>query len=254
MESSGVLISDAADYEYLRAALQRIDISVPGRTEGRTTKHVEILTICHLLSTLANDGRIVYPLSLHHEDKPDFLVHFGDAQIGVEITEAIPQNFAAYRATAASVDHAIIDPGLFRPGSPKKRTKEKMLELLSQDRLSSPPWVGDSMEREWADQMLSAVNKKLERLAKHEFRKFERNWLSVYDNLPQIGVRLEDAIGFLRPLLQDRWQCSPAFDTLFIEQGQVVIRITANDSEQLALNDLWRLPETSPNPSDGPSP
>lgn len=236
------LISGAIDREELCVELQRIKIRVPPRTEGRETEHTEIWTICRLLATMANCDRILYPLTLHHRDKPDFFVRTGDTEIGVEITEAVHENLARYQALAAKeFPSAFLDLGLsyFRPGA-RKMSREKMRELLHQNRLTSEGWVGDSAEREWADFMLGVVDDKLERLTQVDFHKFDRNWLSVYDNLHKPNIDLGKAIGFLRPLLQDHWQRSPGFDALFIEHDSIVACITANDAEHLGLNNLWR--------------
>src|SRR3989344_3455149 len=78
----------------LVSALQKIDIRVPGRTEGRTKEHTERYAVAHLLNTLLKSHRIQYPFSLAHRDRPDFLLSMGDHQIGIEHTEAVPQNEA----------------------------------------------------------------------------------------------------------------------------------------------------------------
>jgi hypothetical protein len=65
-----------------------MDISVPARTEGRTTRHTETWTIARLLATLA----------AYHRDKPDIALTSGGLEIGIEITEAISTQYAAYQA------------------------------------------------------------------------------------------------------------------------------------------------------------
>jgi hypothetical protein len=83
------------------------------------------------------------------------------------------------------------------------------------------------------------VDTKLRKLARADFRKFDQNWLSIYDNLPMPNINLAEAIGLLRPLLEDRWSGTSFFDTLFVEHGPVIARVTAKGSQHLVLKDLW---------------
>ena len=114
-----------------------------------------------------------------------------------------------------------------------------MRHLLKLQAVSLGGWVGDRPEQEWARFVQRLVETKLAKLARPEFQKFGQNWLSVYDNLPLPNVHLGDAIRILRILLEDCWSCEPAFDTLFIERGPVIAKITARESEHLMVEDLW---------------
>jgi hypothetical protein len=99
-KSSYELLVEAADNDALCAALCGVDISVPARTAGRTTRHTETWTISRLLATLATAGRLSYPLSAHYRDRPDFVLTSAGIETSVEITEAISQQYAAYCALA----------------------------------------------------------------------------------------------------------------------------------------------------------
>ena len=109
-----IAISSAADTDELFAALRSIDISVPLRTEGRTTHHAEVWTVCRLLSTLAQAQRLSFPMSLRHRDRPDFLIAAGATKVGVEVTEAISEQYAAYSALAErEFPDTLLEPGIF---------------------------------------------------------------------------------------------------------------------------------------------
>ena len=218
--------------------LSGIDLSVPGRTEGRTTDHVETWTTCRLLSTLAAAGLLTFPVSATSRDRPDLWIRDGEKTIGVEITEAISRQYAAYCALAEREFPGVFrEPAHFRWNSPE-RTVEEMRVLLRQTQLTSNGWVGDHPEREWALFMQSVVDSKLRKLVRPDFAKFAQNWLAIYDNLPMPNIYLSDAIGFLRPLIEECWSRVPRFDTLFIEHGPVIARITAGGSDHLILKDL----------------
>ena len=49
--------------KYLRA----IDISVPGRTEGRTKEQCETYSMCRLLSSIAGVGYLHFPLKIKND-------------------------------------------------------------------------------------------------------------------------------------------------------------------------------------------
>ena len=153
-------IGPVADSALLRSALQSIDITVPLRTEGRKTGHTERWIICRLLSTLDKEQRLRFPLSVRHRDKPDFAVVHDSFNVGVEATEAISQQYAAYSALAErEFPDVLLEPGHFRWGSPK-RSPDEMRELLGRGRLTASPWVGDRPEREWAQYMETVVSQR----------------------------------------------------------------------------------------------
>lgn len=229
----------ATSAEELWAELKRMDISVPARTDGRTTHHTETRTICRLLSTLAKVEPLCFPLIVAHRDKPDFLIDAGSRKAGIEITEAISQQFADFCALAErEFPDALLEPAHFRWDAPS-RTIEEMRALLRHSQLTSDGWAGDRPEQEWARFILSAVDSKLAKLARPDFDKFDENWLSIYDNLPLPNIDLDKAITLLRPLLQDRWSRTPSFHTVFVEHGAVIAKITASGSENFVLNDIW---------------
>ena len=81
-------IKIATSKENLLSILSSLDMSVPPIGMGRTKEHVERWSICKLLSTLANQNQLTYPLQLIHNDRPDFLIKFTNERVGIEFTEA----------------------------------------------------------------------------------------------------------------------------------------------------------------------
>ena len=178
-----IQISNATNSAELLEALRAINISVPARVDGRTTDHVETWTGTRLMSTLAMAGRLQFPLSVTHRDRPDILIRLGEAEIGLEITEAISQQYAAYSALAErEFPDVFLEPAHFRWGSPEM-TVDQMRQLLRKDRMTSSGWVGDRPEIEWGLFIHSVVDNKLAKLAQAGFAKFGKNWLAIYDNL-----------------------------------------------------------------------
>jgi hypothetical protein len=237
-------LTDVQSDADLLSVLGEIDIGVPARTDGRKTYHTETYIACRLLSTLTASNRLTFPLSVSQRDppndRPDVLMHTGNARLGIEITEAIPNRFAALCAFAEKEFPGHWLPiDLFRRDS-EVLSKDEMRALLRADARTVGGWVGDAPEREWALFMKGVVESKLTKLAQDGFEKADQNWLSIYDNLPLPNVHLVRAIEMLTPLLKEVWAAVPKFDALFIEHGPVIARIAAEDTEYLDIKNLWQ--------------
>jgi hypothetical protein len=233
-------IANIGNVHELLSILGQIDITVPLRTEGRRTEHTETWTVSRLLATLAETDDLVFPLSLNRRDRPDCLMTAGSKRIGIEITEATSQQYAAYCALAErEFPDVLLQPDHFRWNMPEMSIDE-MRGLLRQSQMTSSPWVGDRPEQEWALFIQSVVDVKLKKLAKPEFAKFDENWLAIYDNLHLPNVDLGKAVGYLLPLLKERWTTIPGFSAIYIEHGNVIAHVTSEGSKHLLLNDIWK--------------
>lgn len=236
-------LTDIQNSSDLMSALRGIDIAVPARIDGRKTHHTETYTACRLLSTLAEAKELTFPLSVSRRDRPDIVMRTGNAQVGIEITEAIPKWFAALCALAEKEfpDHEL--PVDLFPWDVETLSKDEMRDLLHKDTRSANGWIGITPEEKWASFISGIVKSKLRKLAENGFQLFDENWLAIYDNLPLPHVDLTYAIGLLKPLLADLWAPDPAaFDGLFIERGPVIAKITASASEHFVIRELWHEP------------
>lgn len=232
-------IQAAANAEDLLRKLKDVDTSVPARTDGRTTLQTETRTICRLLSTLCARNVLTFPVSLQHGDRPDFTLSEAFNVAGIEITEAIPRQYAAYCALAErEFPNAILEPSHFRLGTPEM-TVEQMRDLLRQDQLSGEPWVGDRPEREWAIHMKSVVDVKLAKMTKNGYHLHALNKLAIYDNLPLPNIDLAKAVDFLLPMLDYVWSQKVSFGTIYIEHGQYIVEISAEGAKTMEVHDLW---------------
>jgi hypothetical protein len=232
-------ISSVVDKTQLHSELRGIDISMPLRTEGRTKDHTETWIICRLLATLSESNCFCFPLSLEHRERPDFLLFIGPTQVGVEVTESVSEQYVAYSKLAErEFPDVWLQPGHFRFGAPKI-TVDQMRFLLGQTQFTSPPWEGDSPEREWASKIYSVIDSKLTKLEKPDFSKFDENWLAIYDNLPLPYIELDKALRFLHPMLETCWSCNPAFTLVFIEHGPVILGLSCTGTRNFVLHDLW---------------
>jgi hypothetical protein len=231
----------------LLKALAAVDISVPGRTKGRTTEHTERYSICHLLSTLAETDYLSYPLCLTKRERPDFLLNCSEQTIGIEITEATSHDYSSYQAL---IEHKkpghFIESAIFRHG--RTLSNERKKELLNAEKLISCGWAGDGAEREWSLFIKDAIEKKTKKLQEGSFSKFNQNWLVIYDNSPTSFLNEEDLIPYIKTLFPIGSAFS--FDFIFIESSwfkedssvsEAKIFVLSNsDQKYLSVNNVWK--------------
>lgn len=222
----------------LESALRSMDISVPRRSEGRTKEHTERYAIAHMLSALLAKGQLWYPLELIQRERPDFLLKANGVEIGIEHTEAVPQNEAHKTVLRDKVD----GPEVYfishhQPGEPKKSANE-LIEEIQAD-LSGSGWAGDSVEREWSEAMLHFVKGKIETLAKEGFEKFKQNWLLIYDNWSLPVLDREKAAQFLSPKIIES-NCFNSFSSVYIITGDLVYVFSNTGIVRYEVNDLWK--------------
>ncbi|RQV94581.1 hypothetical protein EH221_07280 [bacterium] len=220
---------DVKTPEELYEILKGIDILVPSRRSGIKTEHSEKYSIVHFLSTYLNEGNLIFPLSVIHRDKPDFLLKMNSIKIGIEQTESIPEQCAwALSLWEEYCPDGFFEPGFFRWGSPI-RTRQEICEIISktQTALHGEPWFGNSVEKEWACWMIDCINVKTEKLNKDDFKKFNQNCLLIYDNLPQVKNNLELSANWLLEKLRQYWdiRLGNIFSEIFIESKEKLLRI-----------------------------
>jgi len=220
--------------------LRSTEIAVPARTAGRATAHTERWVGCRLLATLAELDRFLFPVKVKHRDRPDLLIEGQGKSIGIEITEAIPEEFAAYSAMAERQPKgAFLDLTPFRLGAPSVSTNE-MREMLSKGTMSSGGWTENDPEKEWAQQIAETVRKKQKKLMSPEFEKFDENYLSIYDNLPLPSIDLNTSAMYLLGLLVNENREGQGFDRIYVEHGACIVEFCPPDVTVLSLVDLWK--------------
>jgi hypothetical protein len=199
--------------------LSTIDISVPLRSEGRTKEHCERWSICRWLSTYPS---LNFPLILMHRDKPDFYLRTGKQEIGIEHTEAIPEDYA--HATVVSErrnDNSVVDMSLFKWG--QKREAKEIYEIASRTKLTGPGWNGDAPEYEWARVIYEIAKNKTVLLMKDEFVKYPTNYLLIYDNLTLPYLDHPKASSILRSYLKNYWNSGTVFNGIFVQSDALII-------------------------------
>ncbi len=222
----------------LDSVLRSIDISVPRRSEGRTKKHTERYAIAHMLSSLLDKNRFLYPIKLIHRERPDFLLETNGILIGIEHTEAVPQNEAHKTVLRDKVDGPeVYFISRHQPGEPEKPAKKLIEEIQANH--SDSGWTSDSVEREWVEAMLHTVKSKIEILAKDGFEKFDQNWLLIYDNwsLPALDQKKAGQLLLLKLKGSNSFD---NFDSVYIITGNLVFEFSSTGVDEHEINDLWK--------------
>ncbi len=210
----------AASVSDLLQILRRTNILVPPRTKGRTTKQCETRIICHFLTAISKTALLEYPLQIKHIDRPDFELCMPSGSIGIEVVEAVSEKIAredAYR------EHKGITATI--------------------EATNRPPCMGDSREQNWIKAILDCSQKKADTFQKSGFRKYDNNWLLIYDNLsPAPQHERIDREGLGKQVFGPNWE-NP-FERVFIliDDPEAAVWKFSNKTIPVGYPslDLWR--------------
>lgn len=209
----------AEDAAALDRILASIDLDVPLRSEGHTTRQAERYACARLLATLP-PATWTFPLRVEHDDRPDFVIADAGVQIGVEHTEVVPENHAresVLREAGAGPEMYFLRAAV--PGERRKSTARLRREIAED--APGNAWVGDSPERQWAGAVGYFIARKTAAAGRAGFRLFDRNWLLLYEQWPLPAVDAERAASLLceAPELRQAFDC---FDRIFVLDDQTL--------------------------------
>ncbi len=219
----------------LSRVVSQINIAVAARGEGRTTEQRERWSICRFLAAIAASDWLRYPLEVRKRERPDYVLNEAALFTGVEITEAVPPDWARVDVRRKEFGEQAFLLHRFHPGEPNRSQAE--IERIARGILPSDGWAGDSPEREWADAIFHTFRRKVEVATKPGFQLFDRNVVLIYDNWPLPGVEVSQAAAYLMKQVGAA-SLSP-FDAFFVECGREVWYFSANGYGSHPIPDLW---------------
>ena len=224
----------------LRTYLRDIDVSVPPRTEGRTTTDCETWVSCHFLAAISKTDLLGYPLCITSRDKPDLVLSSPSGRTGIEITEAVPENQAQVDAYLKrnDIEDFIYVP--LYPAGDENFSKQRIEKIAkNQDPSQRYPFMGDQIERNWVEVMLSITSKKVKKSPGYE--KYDRNWLLIYDNwspYADLDAYPDATTNLSGQLFNCDWK-NP-FDRVFILRSRHVWDFSCGENVvKHAIPDLW---------------
>jgi hypothetical protein len=217
--------------------LSAIDITVPLRTEWRTTEHCERWSICRFLATYVETKLVDYPLRLEKRERPDYLLRLPSGNIGIEITEAVPPDWAWLDARREKLNYDnLIFLHRFRSGEPQRCREE--IDRIARGGSWGSGWAGNAPEREWAEVMIHFSLQKAETLAKPGFERFAADWLLIYDNWPLPAVDDPKAASYFMERLSALGAPLP-FDRIFVECERSIWQFQVPKYLPQPIRDVW---------------
>ena len=191
--------------------------------ERRTKEQSESWVIWHFLKAVAGSGRIEYPLNVEHKDRPDLVLSCGTGKTGIEITNAVPEDWKRAEAEKERITNPDDVPCvLFVPSfriRDQKRSKDEIRKMArNQAQAQLRPHMGNSIERNWVEAMVCITEHKAGKFAAPGFAEHDKNWLLIHDNWsPGIHGCHEAAKSLARQLFSCKWR-NP-FEKIFILKG-----------------------------------
>jgi hypothetical protein len=205
--------------------LKKQNLSLPPYKE-RTKQHWEKLGIYLLLITWSKTNNLSYPLILNHQDKPDFQLSHGNKNIGIEFTVACDQNTEAIFALAQQEDKpAMVASDEFGPGAPPLTAEQKRQIINRPRRITTPGFGDDGMEKSWCSWIIKTIKDKTNDFEKPEFKKYDENWLLIYDETLVALAKTQTAVNFLLSDIQGYWTQPTHYDRIFIQRYDVLVDI-----------------------------
>lgn len=216
------MLLSARTFSELHDHLPELNVQVPPRPAKRGDTP-EIYSIVRILGSIPF-GPHDFPLQLVKTERPDFALQLAGRTIGIEHTEAVPQN-AAHEANIRA-SRGQVDPYFIRSvavDEPRKRRGQLTAEI-SLNRLP-PPMMGDSVERNWADAMAHFVRTKVASAKKPGYASYSEHWLAIYDNWPAAALQHHDALPVLREQLRPDDPFA-VFERIFILDERILVELT----------------------------
>jgi hypothetical protein len=201
-----------------------IEKHVPLRSKGRKTEHTERYSLVSFLEAFHLENLFTFPFKVIFRDRPDVLIVLPKGNVGLEITEAIPEQLARaqYLLEKNFAGLRKLEPQFFGWDAPE-RNDEEILEILrkSQVQLIGKPPYGNSIEDKWLIGIEKCITNKTKKLSKPGFEKFKTTWLLIYDNQSDPTFDDNYVLQELSPLFDNYWNINiPAFDKIFIDLGK----------------------------------
>ncbi|GAA4344745.1 hypothetical protein [Kangiella taiwanensis] len=222
----------------LLSILSSEDITVPPRHKGRTTNHTEKYCLFKMLATLAQHKLLKYPIEIVNRERPDFVFKACGQSIGIEQTEAVPENLAKQDFLRGKMGkNEVHFISKHHPKEAKKTTKQLKHEI--NNTVPSGGWVGDSVEVNWSEAMVYFIEKKEINGLKAGYASFDENSLLIYDNWPTAALDVDIGAKYLAKRLNEHTS-KYNFDKIYILSHGYLLVFKGSSFEKYTVNELWQ--------------
>ncbi len=200
---------EASTRHELDVALKPFMEPVPPLGNGLTKVHVEDWAIGRLLRTLAGSEPFTFPMAVHRRERPDFALVTGCCSVGVEVTQAVPEDLAQISAIEWSEDiDRVRGFRLFRPGVSLTAADTKRAARLNDPEVLMPS--DECILSNWVDAMRWSIEKKTGKF--DGYSTYDHNLLLIDDEWPSHGLTEMRALERLGQTLD--WHAIPYDDVL----------------------------------------
>jgi hypothetical protein len=185
--------------------LEQLNVVVPPRGKQRTTEHCERWALHKALSILHSHNVIRFPVSIEKSEKPDYWIEMSGKTYGVELTEIIHPDYAKVQTLPeAQNDKSVLDSSLFKWGQANRGTKE-LRQIATKEKLTGRPWMGDSVEREFAKSIADTVVAKRKKLIAH-YKRADVDVLLIHHNQPSPALDYLQGLEYTKRKLASHWK------------------------------------------------
>lgn len=218
----------------LKQFIADLVIDVAPRGKGRTTEQCEQWQIHHMLFVLNNAGLLNLPFKLTKRERPDFCIQNGNVSQGIEATEIINQEYArTITLPEARQAGSVVDPSLFKWGQTGRSLKE-LRDIANRQKLTGAPWMGNSVEREFARSIVDTVESKHQKLITG-FAKFDENILLAYHNNSTPSIDFKEACNLTHDALKEYW-FRGGFDKVIVHKHRTLLFFEKSDFYMLDID------------------
>lgn len=211
----------------LTKLVDSLKTDVPYRGPERKTEHCEKWLLNQVLSSLLSNKLLRLPFRLAKRERPDFIVEMDNILYGIEATEIIHPDFARLQTLPeAKGDNSLLDSSLFKWGQPSRSTSE-LKEIAKREELTGSPWMGDSVEEEFAQSVLDTVMSKHRKLISGYSRPGV-DCLMAYHNQSTPGLNYDKAFKLAQIALEKYW--GAGFDIILVLKDRYLFVLTPKKS------------------------
>ena len=231
---------EAANPAELRNRLAATQIRVVRRPTRRTHASRELYSSARMLATLSESPFLVFPLTVEFRDGPDLALHMPAASIGIECTDAIAEEWAAILdLRAREYPGAVIFLPRLQPDV--RSLSQEDLRAYASGAKAGSPWIGDSVERDWAQAILHFAERKLKKLRAGAYSDFTENWLLIHDEwaMHPIGAKEQSIAASLLARSSASLFSAPCFSRVLVEGSKWLTSLTEESHEITPIIDLW---------------
>jgi hypothetical protein len=148
-------------------------------------------------------------------DRPDLTLHFSTETIGLEVTRGVFQEYVRGGKLRSRFPNVFVTTTHLVDGDRRRPNQNILEDLFDPD----PEWKDASQEfREWETKLEAAITSKREDLNHPSFRRYDQNWLLIYDE-PAHNHHAPYAAQFLSRVTSAK-PFALDFDVIFLLSGK----------------------------------